>query len=117
MVWTEITRAQYRRDDLRYASDLTDAEFAVIAPLLPEPARRGRPRTTAIRRVVEAILYIAQTCCQWRLLSKDFPPFTTVQYYFYKWRADGTWERINRALVASAREREGRVQPSRRRAS
>jgi transposase len=108
MAWTEITRPKYRRDGLRYASDATDAEWAVIVPYLPADPRRGRPRTTSLRAVVNAILYIVQTCCQWRLLPKEFPPFTTVQYYFYRWRDDGTWLRINHELVMLAREREGR---------
>jgi transposase len=108
MAWTEITRPKYRRDGLRYASDATDAEWAVIVPHLPAEPRRGRPRTTSLRAVVNAILYIVQTCCQWRLLPKEFPPFTTVQYYFYRWRDDGTWLRINHELVMLVREREGR---------
>lgn len=108
MAWTEITRPKYRRDGLRYASDATDGEWAAIVPHLPAEPRRGRPRTTSLRAVVNAILYIVQTCCQWRLLPKEFPPFTTVQYYFYRWRDDGTWLRINHELVMLAREREGR---------
>jgi transposase len=113
MAWTETTREHYRRDGLRYASDLTDAEFAVIEALLPGRSSRGRPRTTPLRAVVEAILYIAHAACPWRLLPTDFPPFTTVQYYFYRWRDDGTWPRINQALVAHAREVAGRkAQPT-----
>ena len=88
MAWTEITRRKYRRDGLRYASDLTDAEWALIEPLLPgRLSALGRPRVTALRAVVEAIFYIATTGCQWRLLPKDFPPFTTVQNRFL--RVDG----------------------------
>lgn len=108
MAWTEITRLKYRRDGLRYASDTTDEEWALIDPLLPPPGRRGRPRQTSLRSIVNAIFYIAQSCCQWRMLPKDFPPFTTVQYYFYAWRNDGTWLSINHALVIRAREMEGR---------
>jgi transposase len=108
MAWTEITRAKYRREGLRYASDMTDAEWAVIGPRLPPAAGRGRPRNTPLREVVNAIFYIAQSCCQWRLLPKDFPPFTTVQYYFYQWRASGLWSSINHDLVMLARETEGR---------
>jgi transposase len=99
MAWTEITGPKYQRAGLRYASDTTEEEWAVIAPLLPPAHRRGRPRETSLRGVVEAIFYIAQSCCQWRMLSKDFPPFTTVQYYFYRWRDDGTWQHINHTLV------------------
>jgi transposase len=108
MAWTEITRPKYRRDGLRYASDTTDEEWALIEPLLPAAERRGRPRVTPLRTVVNAIFYVAQSSCQWRMLPKEFPPFTTVQYYFYRWRSDGTWLTVNHQLVALARESEGR---------
>ena len=75
MAWTEITRRQYRRDGLRYASDLTDAEWAVIEPYLPPAKPLGRPRETDLRAVVDAILYMARTGCQWRQLPKEFPPY------------------------------------------
>ncbi len=75
MAWTEITRAKYRRDGLRYASDTTDKEWCVIEPHLPAPARCGRTRETDLRDVVDAIFYIAQSGCQWRMLPKEFPPF------------------------------------------
>jgi len=64
MAWTEITRRQYRREGLRYASDTTDAEWAIIEPHLPPPASCGRPRENSLREVVNAIFYIAQTGCQ-----------------------------------------------------
>jgi len=108
MAWTEITRPQYQRDGLRYASDTTDAEWVVIGVHLPKPPRRGRPRKTELRTVVNAILYLAQAGCQWRMLPKDFPPYSTVQRYFYRWRDGGTWEAINHALVMLERERQGR---------
>jgi putative transposase len=108
MVWTEATRRQYRRDGLRYASNLTDAEWTLIEPFMPAARRIGRPRTTCLRAVVEAILYLASTGCQWRQLPKEFPPYSTVQSYFYAWSRDGTFERINHALVAASRERVGR---------
>ena len=108
MAWTEITRPKYRRDGLRYASDMTDEEWALIEPLLPPPCARGRPRETAMREVVNAIFYIAQSGCHWRMLPRDVPPFTTVQYYFYRWRDDGTWCGVNHVLVMQARELEGR---------
>ena len=107
-MWDEITRRQYRREGLRYASDTTDAEWAVIEPFLPPAASRGRPRSTTLRAVVNALFYIAQTGCQWRMLPKDFPPYTTVQRYFYPWRDSGLWQTINHALVMQAREAEGR---------
>ena len=109
MAWTEITREQYRRDGTRYASDVTDAEWTLIAPHLPPPARRGRPRKTELRAVVDAILFLASTGCQWRQLPKEFPPYTTVQGFFYAWRDEGRWASINHALVMAARERTGRA--------
>lgn len=108
MPWTEITRPQYQRAGLRYASDLADAEWALIAPFMPGRRRYGRPRTTDLRAVVQAIFYIASTGCQWRQLPRDFPPFTTVQGYFYAWVRDGRWQIINHALVMTAREKAGR---------
>lgn len=66
MAWTETTRRQYRREGLRYASDMTDAEWALIEPLMPSASAIGRPRRTSLRRGVEAILYMASTGCQWR---------------------------------------------------
>jgi transposase len=108
MAWTEITRAQYRRESLRYASDLTDEEWALIEPFMPEANKVGRPRTTALRTVVEAILYMATTGCQWRQLPKDFPPYSTVQNYFYPWSREGLWFKINHALVMASREAMGR---------
>jgi transposase len=103
MPWTETTRPHYRRDGLRYASDFTDAEWALIARLLPHRRRLGRPRTTDLRRVVEAILYVLATGCQWRALPSDFPPRSTVQGYFYAWRDIGLWRRIVSKLVRRAR--------------
>jgi transposase len=108
MPWTKTTRKQYRRDGLRYASDLTDAEWKLIARLLPKPRRVGRPREVDLRVVLNAILYLLATGCQWRALPKDFPPFTTVQYYFYHWRDTQLWRRINRALLVRARRAVGR---------
>lgn len=108
MAWTEITRPKYQRDGLRYASNTTDQEWAVIEPHLPPPADRGRTRETSLREVVNAIFYIAQSGCQWRLLPRDFPPFTTVQRYFYAWRDNGTWQTINHVLLMAVREAAGR---------
>lgn len=108
-MWTETTRRKYERTGLRYASDLTAAEWAVIDPLLPPGKRLGRPRTTDLREVVNAILYMARTGCQWRMLPKEFPPKSTVQEYFYAWRADGTLNRINHELLMRAREADGRA--------
>jgi len=108
MPWTKTTRKQYRRNGLRYASDMTDREWKLVARLLPKPRRVGRPREVDLRVVMNAMLYILATGCQWRALPKDFPPFTTVQYYFYNWRDTQLWRRINRALLARARRAVGR---------
>jgi len=108
MVWTQITRAQYRRDQLVYASDTTDAEWLLLSFFLPARCRVGRPREVDLRAVMNAILYILATGCQWRALPKDFPPRSTVQYYFYIWRDQRLWRRINLALVRRARQAMGR---------
>jgi len=108
MAWTETTRAHYRRDGLRFASDTTDAEWRLLEPMMPEPAGVGRPRTTDLRAVVNAILYVLATGCQWRALPKEFPARSTVQGYFYRWRDDGTWHCLNRGLVRLARRAVGR---------
>lgn len=109
MSWTEITRPQYCRDGLRYASDMTDAEWRLLDPLLPMPRRTGRPRTVDLRRVMDAILYVLATGCQWRALPKDFPPRSTIQYYFYAWRDTRLWPRINRVFVRRGRKAAGRA--------
>lgn len=102
MAWTEITRSQYRRDQLRYASDVTDIEWAVIAPLM-SGSRLGRPRRHDRRQILNAIFFVLATGCQWRALPKDCPPRSTVQSYFYRWRDDGTWRWINASLVERVR--------------
>jgi transposase len=107
-MWTETTRRQYRREDLRYASDMTDAEWALIEPHLPAAKRLGRPRRVPLRAVVEALLYLLRTASPWRLLPRDFPNRSTVQRYFYAWQAAGLWETINFLLLQQARERAGR---------
>ena len=108
MPWTEITRPHYVREGLRYASDLTEAEWKLIAKMMPPPSPIGRPRSTDLRAVVNAILYMASTGCQWRQLPKDFPPYSTVQGYFYEWSRSGLFAKINFVLVVEAREKAGR---------
>jgi len=108
MPWTETTRTDYLRSGLRYASDMTDAEWRLIARRLPPRRRLGRPREVDLRKVVEAILFILSTGCQWRALPREFPPYSTVQGYFYAWRDTGLWQRIVRALVRRARRKLGR---------
>jgi transposase len=107
-MWTEEAQRRYSRVGLRYASDMTDEEWSLIEGHIPPPKRLGRPRTTDMREVVNAILYILMTGCQWRQLPKDFPPYSTVQRFFYRWCDEGLWPRINHDLVMAAREIEGR---------
>jgi transposase len=109
MAWTETTRGYYARGEGRYASDCTDGEWAIVASFMPPPCRLGRPRKTNLREVWNAIQYIAATGCQWAMLPKDFPPFTTVQHYFYRLRDSGMLDLINEALVAAARVLSGRA--------
>jgi putative transposase len=108
MSWTETTREQYRRDHLAHASDTTDAEWLLLSFFLPGPCRLGRPRQTELRAVMNAILYLLWTGCQWRALPPSFPARSTVQYYFYLWRDQRIWRRINLALVRRARLAMGR---------
>lgn len=108
MPWDDTARAEYARPAARYASDLTDREWELIEPFLPSKRSLGRPRTTDLREVLNAILYLASTGCQWRMLPKGFPPVSTVQGYFYAWRDGRLWMTINRALVMAAREAAGR---------
>jgi len=108
MPWTDTARAEHTRETGRYPSDMSDAEWDLIAPLLPPAKPGGRPRKTDLRDVMNAILYIGTSGCQWRMLPKDFPPMSTVQGYFYDWNRMGLFETINHLLVISARELEGR---------
>ncbi len=109
MPWTEITRRQHDRRSLRYASDCTNGEWALVAPFMPARSNVGRPRRTRMRAVWNAVQYIAATGCQWAQLPKDFPPFTTVQYYFYKLRDSGVLDLINEALACASRLLSGRT--------
>jgi transposase len=107
-MWTETTRRQYGREGLRYASDVTDEEWASIEAELPPAKTLGRPRTTELRAVINALLYMLTTGCQWRQLPKEFPPYSTVQRFFYRWRDDGLWQRLNHDLLMRVREASGR---------
>ncbi len=107
MAWTETDRVKYAVLRARYASDLSDAEFALVQPLLPEPKLRGRKPTDA-RSILNALFYMIRGGCPWRYLPKDFPPFTTVQNRFYAWRDSGLWEQIVAVLVMAVREAEGK---------
>lgn len=113
MPWTDTARREYRRDTDRYASDLTDGEWELIAPFMPPPRRVGRPRKVDMREVVNALLYMASTGCQWRMLPKEFPPYSTTQRYFYDWRDSGLLQTMRFMLAMETRELEGReAQPT-----
>ena len=103
------TRPRDRRPG-RYRSDLTDAQWQLIAPHLPRyvPGDRGRPRIWPLRRIVEAILHLDRAGCAWRYLPADFPPWQTVYGYFARWRDDGTLHRLHDTLRAQARAAAGR---------
>ena len=91
----------------RYATDLTDEQFALVEPFLPKPKRTGRPLAD-LREVLNAIFYLVRSGCQWRLLPHDFPPWSTVHTWYRRWRTDGTWGRINEALRQQVRSAAGR---------
>jgi len=98
-----------------YPSDLTDDEWTLLALLLERPKRdgRGRPRTVDRREVVNAILYVLRTGCQWRYLPEGFPAWQTVYWYFVRWLNDGTWQRVNDQLRRELRVKKGRdAEPS-----
>ncbi len=107
-MWTPENRSQYDRDHLRYPSDLTDAEWGLVAPLIPPAKHGGRKRSVDVREVVNAIMYVLGTGCQWRALPKDLPPRSTVYDYLDPWRWDGTLDRIHHELYVRCRERAGR---------
>ncbi len=107
-MWTNENRAKYDRDGLRYPSDLTDAEWAHIASLIPPAKRGGRKRSVDVRDVVNGIMFVLSTGCQWRYVPKDLPPRSTLFDYFDLWTWDGTLERIYHALYVKCREAMGR---------
>ena len=107
-MWTTENRPRYNRDRLRYPSDLTDEEWTVIDPLIPPAKHGGRRRTVVMREVVNGVMYVLSTGCQWRYLPKDLPPKSTVHDYLTRWGHDGTIERIHHALYVQCRELAGR---------
>jgi len=108
MAWTVEHRRAADRRGLRYPSDLTDAEWALVGPMIRPAKRGGRPRTVNIREVLNAIFYVLSTGCQWPALPKDLPPKSTAWDYFSLWEWDGTIERIHHTLYMAERERVGR---------
>jgi transposase len=103
-MWTNENRGRYDRSQLRYPSDLTDAEWALIEPEIPPAKPGGNKRTVNIREVVNGVMYILSTGCQWRAIPKDLPPRSTVHAYFDLWNYDGTLARIHDALYVKCRE-------------
>jgi len=93
----------------RYPTDLTETEWTVLTPLIPAAKPGGRPRTTAMREVINAIFYVLRGGCQWRMLPTDFPPHQTVYHYFRTWRRAGVWERMHDTLRGDLREAAGRT--------
>ncbi len=107
-MWTVENRARYDRSRLRYPSDMTDEEWTLAKPQIPRAKRGGNKRTVDIREVVNGLMYILSTGCQWRALPKDLPPRSTVNHYFCRWQHDGTLDRLHHALYVRCREQADR---------
>lgn len=107
-MWTTENRACYQRDHLRYPSDVTDEEWQLVEPLLPPAKPGGRKRTVDMREVLNAVMYILSSGCQWRALPKDLPPRSTVFGYFDLWIYDGTLALIHQTLYEQCRAQAGR---------
>ena len=100
-MWTAQNRDRYDRTKLRYPSDLTDDEWRLLKPLIPPSKRGGNKRTVDVREVVNGIMYVLSTGCQWAALSKDLPPRSTVNAYLVRWREDRTLDRLHQALYVA----------------
>ena len=107
-MWDAENRGRYDRSKLRYPSDLTDEEWGIIAPLVPPAKRGGNKRTVNVREIVNGLMYILSTGCQWAALPKDLPPRSTVNRYFMRWDHDRTLDRLHHALYVQCREQSGR---------
>ena len=103
-MWTNENRVGYNRGKLRYPSDLTDAEWVFVGPLIPAAKRGGNKRTVDIREIVNGLMYILSTGCQWRAIPKDLPPSSTLNDYFRRWTDDRTLDRLHQALYIRCRE-------------
>ncbi len=108
MTWTAEHRRAADRRGLRYPSDLTDDEWALVAPLIRPAKRGGRRRSVDVREVLNAVFYVLSTGCQWQALPKDLPPKSTAWGYFSRWEWEGTIERIHHVLYVAVREQAGR---------
>ena len=104
-MWTAENRKRYDRSQLRYPSDLTDEEWSLIEPQIPPAKRGGRRREVNVREVMNGVMYVLSTGCQWRYLPKDFPPYSTVHHYFIWWHCDSVLDRIHYALYVACREK------------
>ena len=107
-MWTVENRARYDRSKLRYPSDLTDEEWALAQPDIPRAKRGGNKRTVNVREVMNGLMYVLSTGCQWRAIPKDLPPRSTVNHYFCRWQHDGTLDRLHHALYVRCREQADR---------
>jgi len=103
-MWTNENRGRYDRSELRYPSDLTNEEWALVEPLIPPARRGGAKRTVDVREVVNGLMYVLSTGCQWRAIPKDLPPRSTIYDYFDLWSWEGTLNRIHDALYLRCRE-------------
>src|SRR5271157_2709971 len=103
-MWTSENRGRYDRSGLRYPSDLTNEEWALVEPLIPPARRGGAKRTVEVREVVNGLMYVLSTGCQWRAIPKDLPPRSTIYDYFDLWSWEGTLNRIHDALYLRCRE-------------
>ena len=107
-MWTTKNRSRYERSHLRYPSDLTDEEWALLEPQIPPAKHGGRRREVDEREIVNGIMYVLSTGCQWRYVPKDLPPKSTLHDYFNRWSDDGTLDRIHESLYLKCREELGR---------
>ena len=107
-MWTETDRKKHLPRSVRYPSDVSDTEWAIVEPMIPPARTGGRKRETDMREVFNAIRYVNRTGCQWRQLPKDFPPHTTVYNYFWEWSRYGVLDRIHQALLEKCRKACGR---------
>jgi transposase len=103
-MWTVENRVRYDRSQLRYPSDLTDEEWALVKRQIPRAKRGGNKRTVDEREVMNGLMYVLSTGCQWRAIPKDLPPRSTVNHYFCRWQHDGTLDRLHHALYVLCRE-------------
>ncbi len=106
-MWTTKNRPRYDRDKLRYPNDLTDEELSLVEPPIPPAKQGGRKREVAVREVVNGVMYVLSTGCQWRYIPKDLPQKSTVHDYLTRWNYDRTIEKIHYALYVQCREASG----------